>query len=56
MSTDLKKIGGKIAIVAVGVVAVVIVFKLLGGIIRLAVSVAIVALIVFCIFKLIAKK
>ncbi len=56
MSTDLKKWGGKIAMVAVGVIAVVVVFKVLGGIIRLAISALIIAVVAILLFKLIAKK
>ena len=53
MGTSMKRVGGTVAIVAVGVVAIVIIFKLLSSIVRIILSLVVLGVIVFAVLKLI---
>lgn len=52
MSTDMKRVGGNIAVIAACVVGGYIVLRLLGGVIRVILSVVLVGVVIYVILKL----
>ena len=52
MSTDMKRVGGNIAVIAACVAGGYIVLRLLGGVIRVILSVVLVGVVIYVILKL----